>query len=87
MVSSILNFSLGNPEGNGQGDVAKLLRSLADVIEAMVDVQVQEITFASADHGRRRPDLHRLLSPRSAPSMIKRDVADFCFRSTLTSKG
>ena len=48
MVSSILNFSLGNPEGNGQGDVAKLLRSLADVIEAMFDVQVQDITFASA---------------------------------------
>ena len=31
----------------GQGDVAKLLRSLADVIEAMDDAQVQDITFAS----------------------------------------
>ena len=48
MDSSILNFSLSNPEGNGQGDRAKLLRSLADVIEAMDDVQVQDITFASA---------------------------------------
>jgi len=48
MDSSIFNFSLSNPEGNGQGDVAKLLRSLADVIEAMGDAQVQDITFASA---------------------------------------
>ena len=47
MDSSILNFSLSNPEGNGQGDVAKLLRSLADVIEALGDAQVQDITFAS----------------------------------------
>jgi hypothetical protein len=43
----VSSFSLSNPRGPGQGDVAKLLRSLADNVEALGDVQVQDITFAS----------------------------------------
>jgi hypothetical protein len=44
---AVLNFSLSNPMGEGQGDVAKLLRSLADSIESLGDVQIQDITFGS----------------------------------------
>jgi hypothetical protein len=42
-----LHFSLSNPEGEGQGDVAKLLRSLADSVESLGDVQIEDITFGS----------------------------------------
>ena len=41
------HFSLSNPAGPGQGDVSRLLRSLADSLDALGDVQVGEITFTS----------------------------------------
>lgn len=44
---SILHFALSNPAGPGQGDVARLLRSLADQLDALGDVQVGDITFNS----------------------------------------
>ena len=42
---SVFHFSLGNPFGPDEGNVAKLLRSLADTIEAKGDIQVMDITF------------------------------------------
>jgi len=42
------HFSLSNPVGPGQGDVAKLLRRAADHLDALGDVQVGDITFNSA---------------------------------------
>lgn len=44
---SIYHFSQSNPTGKGQGDVAALLRRVADSLDALGDVQVQDITFAS----------------------------------------
>jgi len=41
----IYNFSLSNASGVGQGDVAKLLRSLANHVESLGAVHVQDITF------------------------------------------
>ncbi|WP_329045063.1 hypothetical protein OG738_27180 [Amycolatopsis sp. NBC_01488] len=41
------HFSQSNPEGPGQGDVAALLRRVADAVENLGDVQVQDITFTS----------------------------------------
>jgi len=41
------HFALSNPSGDGQGDVSKLLRSLADSLDALGDVQVGDITFTS----------------------------------------
>jgi hypothetical protein len=40
-------FSLSNPSGPGQGDVPRLLRSLANNLEALGDVEVYDITFHS----------------------------------------
>lgn len=54
---SNLNFSLSNPKGEGQGDVAKLLRSLADSVESLGDVQIEDITFGSQVTGG-EDDLH-----------------------------
>jgi hypothetical protein len=34
-----------NPDGKGQGDVPALLRRVADSIEALGDVMVEDITF------------------------------------------
>jgi hypothetical protein len=44
---TISHFSLSNPSGEGQGDVAALLRRVAEQIESLGDVQVQDITFTS----------------------------------------
>jgi hypothetical protein len=44
---SINHFSISNPAGLGQGDVPKLLRSLADSLEQEGDVQVMDIVFHS----------------------------------------
>ncbi|MGH3071067.1 MAG: hypothetical protein ACRDNB_02205 [Gaiellaceae bacterium] len=44
---SIFHFSKSNPAGRGQGDVAALLRRVADSIDALGDVDVQDITFHS----------------------------------------
>lgn len=44
---SIFHFSLSNPTGPDQGNVPKLLRSLADQLEQLGDVLVIDITFES----------------------------------------
>jgi hypothetical protein len=44
---AILNFSISNPSGDGQGFVPALLRRMADAIEAEGDVDVQDLTFQS----------------------------------------
>jgi hypothetical protein len=48
---TISHFALSNPSGEGQGDVAALLRRVADHIESLGDVQVQDITFTSTPTG------------------------------------
>ncbi|MGW4522744.1 hypothetical protein [Amycolatopsis sp. NPDC004378] len=45
---TVEHFSQSNPAGPGQGDVAALLRRVADTLDELGDVQVQDITFASA---------------------------------------
>ena len=47
-IWTALHFSQSNPEGSGQGDVAALLRRVADTIDGLGDVQVQDITFHTA---------------------------------------
>lgn len=47
-IASILTFAQRNPSGTGQGDVAALLRRVADTIDNLGDVQVDDITFSSA---------------------------------------
>jgi hypothetical protein len=42
---SIFHFAQGNPQGSHQGDVPALLRRVADSIEALGAVKVQDITF------------------------------------------
>jgi hypothetical protein len=44
---TILHFSLSNPTGPDQGNVAKLLRRAADEVEALGDVQIGDMTFSS----------------------------------------
>ncbi len=44
---AILNFSISNPAGDGQGFVPALLRRMADAIEAEGDIDVQDLTFQS----------------------------------------
>jgi hypothetical protein len=44
---SVLHFSQSNPEGPGQGDVAALLRRVADTLDGLGDVDVQDMTFQS----------------------------------------
>jgi hypothetical protein len=44
---TIFHFSQSNPEGHGQGSVSALLRRVADSLEAMGPVEVQDIAFSS----------------------------------------
>jgi hypothetical protein len=44
---SALHFSQSNAAGSGQGDVAALLRRVAEALDELGDVQVQDITFSS----------------------------------------
>jgi hypothetical protein len=44
---SALHFSQSNPSGPGQGEVAALLRRVADSLDELGDVQVKDITFRS----------------------------------------
>jgi len=44
---SVYHFSQSNPAGEGQGDVAALLRHVADSLKALGNVQVQDVTFSS----------------------------------------
>jgi hypothetical protein len=44
---SVFHFSQSNPSGPGQGDVAALLRRVADSVDELGDVRIQDITFSS----------------------------------------
>ena len=44
---TIQHFSQSNRKGPGQGDVAALLRRIADTIEELDPVQIQDIVFHS----------------------------------------
>jgi len=44
---SIFHFTQSNPAGVDQGDVAALLRRVADSLDALGDVEVMDITFTS----------------------------------------
>lgn len=44
---TVLHFSQSNPDGDGQGDVGALLRRVADTIDSLSDIQVEDITFQS----------------------------------------
>jgi hypothetical protein len=49
---SVLHFSQSNPTGAGQGDVAALLKRVAESLDELGDVRVQDITFrAEATEG------------------------------------
>ena len=45
---TINHFSQSNPMGSDQGDVPSLLRRVADSIEELGDVQIEDITFGTA---------------------------------------
>ena len=49
---TLLHFSQSNPTGVNQGDVAALLRRVAETIDGLGDVTVQDITF----HAEPTPD-------------------------------
>lgn len=42
---TISHFSQSNPQGEGQGDVAALLRRVAATLDGLGDVDVQDIAF------------------------------------------
>lgn len=42
----IFHFSQSNPVGPGQGDVGALLRRVADTLDELGDIIVQDITFS-----------------------------------------
>ncbi len=44
---TIRHFSQSNPTGEGQGDVARLLRRVADTLDELGDVNVQDVVFHS----------------------------------------
>lgn len=44
---SIYHFAQSNPSGTGQGDVAALLRRVADTLDELGDIDVQDIAFHS----------------------------------------
>jgi hypothetical protein len=44
---TIRHFSQSNPTGEGQGDVARLLRRVADTLDELGDVDVQDVVFHS----------------------------------------
>ncbi|QCR45073.1 hypothetical protein C1N91_07370 [Curtobacterium sp. SGAir0471] len=45
---TINHFSQSNPAGTGQGDVAALLRRVAQTIDDLGDVSIEDLTFASS---------------------------------------
>jgi len=45
---TISHFSQSNPTGEGQGDVAALLRRVARTIDDLGDVSIEDVTFASS---------------------------------------
>jgi hypothetical protein len=45
---TVFHFRQSNPDGPGQGDVAALLRRVAEEIDKLGDVDIQDITFSSS---------------------------------------
>ncbi|MFC7502824.1 hypothetical protein [Nocardioides sp. GCM10030258] len=43
----MFTFSQSNPSGAGQGDVAALLRRVADTIDGLGDIEIYDVTFRS----------------------------------------
>lgn len=54
---SIFHFSQSNPAGPGSGDVPALLRRVADSVEALGPVEVQDVTFSSTVDSEGEDDL------------------------------
>jgi hypothetical protein len=48
---TINHFSQSNPDGEGQGDVAALLRRVAQTIDDLGDVSIEDVTFTSSVTG------------------------------------
>lgn len=46
-IATIFHFSQSNPDGPGQGNVAGLLRRVADTIETLGEIEIYDITFVS----------------------------------------
>ncbi|MFW6866254.1 hypothetical protein ACOACQ_02635 [Nocardioides sp. CPCC 206347] len=46
-ISTMFTFSQSNPSGAGQGDVAALLRRVADTIDGLGDIEIYDVTFRS----------------------------------------
>ena len=44
---TMFHFSQSNPDGKGQGEVPALLRRVADSIDTLGDVMVEDITFST----------------------------------------
>jgi hypothetical protein len=44
---TIRHLSQSNPDGDGQGDVAAVLRRVADTFDELGDVQVEDVAFHS----------------------------------------
>ena len=42
---AVRHFSQANPQGDGQGSVPSLLRAVADTIEGLGTVDIQDIAF------------------------------------------
>ena len=64
---SAFHFSLSNPAGPGQGDVARLLRRTADHLDALGDVQIADVVFSSeptADEDDLRFTIYYYREPR-----------------------
>jgi hypothetical protein len=51
---TMFHFSQSNPDGEGQGDVAALLRRVADSLDALGDVIVEDVTFSAEPTGDER---------------------------------
>ncbi|MGE4115287.1 MAG: hypothetical protein AB7G36_14015 [Candidatus Nanopelagicales bacterium] len=54
---AVLHFAQANPAGEGQGSVPALLRRVADSIDELGAVQIQDVVFHGEldDDGRERP--------------------------------
>jgi hypothetical protein len=46
--AKMFHFSQNNPQGPGQGNVAALLRRVADTIDDLGDIEIYDITFSSS---------------------------------------
>jgi hypothetical protein len=69
---TVEHFSQANPAGESQGDVPALLRRVADSIDALGEVEVQDLVLhTEVTEGRDWHSLtvyfHRATTPRSAP--------------------